>query len=48
VCECDHGRDPGVGAGISPADPDRGDPPADDVVQAVVDFVEDLIDDPEA
>jgi hypothetical protein len=48
VCECDHVRDPAVGAGLSPADPDRADPPDDDMVQAVVEFVDDLVDGPDS
>jgi len=47
VCECDHVREPAVGAGLSPADPDRGESADDDVVQAVVEFVDDLVDGPD-
>jgi hypothetical protein len=48
VSKCDHVRHPAVGAGLSPADPDGVEPPDDDVVQAVVEFVDDLVDGPEA
>jgi hypothetical protein len=34
-----------VGAGVSPADPDVTEESADDVVQAVADFVDDLVED---
>jgi len=45
VSECDQVRDPAVGAGVSPADPDRGRTDShDDLVQAVVEFVEELVD----
>lgn len=42
--ECDQSRHLAVGAGASPADPDSG-AGADDVVQAVADLVDDLVDD---
>jgi hypothetical protein len=44
VPECDQSRHLAVGAGASPADPDSG-AGADDVVQAVADLVDDLVDD---
>jgi hypothetical protein len=45
VCERDQSRHLAVGAGVSPADPDITRERADDVVQAVADFVDDLIED---
>jgi hypothetical protein len=45
VCSCDQVRDPEVGAGVSPSDPDQGRTEShDDMVRAVVDFVEELVD----
>jgi hypothetical protein len=46
VCERDQVRDPSVGAGVSPADPDRVEPASDDMVQAVVEFMEEQVDGP--
>jgi hypothetical protein len=45
VPERDQSRHLAVGAGASPADPDDSGESADDVVQAVADFVDDLVDD---
>jgi hypothetical protein len=44
VPERDQSRHLAVGAGASPADPDDTEGSADDVVQAVADFVDDLVD----
>jgi hypothetical protein len=44
VCERDQQRHLAVGAGVSPTDPDHPVEPPDDVVQAVVEFVDDLVD----
>jgi len=45
VPEQDQSRHLAVGAGASPADPDVSEGSADDVVQAVAAFVDDLVDD---
>jgi hypothetical protein len=45
VPECDQSRHLAVGAGASPADPGDSGAGADDVVQAVADLVDDLVDD---
>jgi hypothetical protein len=45
VPERDQSRHLAVGAGASPADPDVSGESADDVVQAVADFVDDLVED---
>jgi hypothetical protein len=45
VPERDQSRHLAVGAGASPADPDDTGASADDVVQAVADLVDDLVDD---
>jgi hypothetical protein len=47
VRDGDQPRHLAVGAGASPADPDPSGDGADDVVQAVADFVDDLVDDEE-
>ena len=47
MSEWDQCRHLAVGAGASPADPDVSEESADDVVQAVADFVDDLVEDPE-
>jgi hypothetical protein len=47
VRERDQTRHLAVGAGASPADPDPTGDGAEDVVQAVADFVDDLVDDEE-
>jgi hypothetical protein len=45
VHDGDQPRHLAVGAGASPTDPDASGDGADDVVQAVADFVDDLVDD---
>jgi hypothetical protein len=45
VREPDQSRHLAVGAGASPADPDVTGESADDVVQAVADLVDDLVED---
>ncbi len=45
VCDGDQPRHLAVGAGASPADPGPSGDGTDDVVQAVADFVDDLVDD---
>jgi hypothetical protein len=45
VPECDQSRHLAVGAGASPADPDDTGASTDDVVQAVADLVDDLVED---
>ena len=47
MCERDPRPRLAVGAGISPADPDHIPAAPDDVVQAVVEFVDELVDETE-
>jgi len=47
MCERDPRPRLAVGAGVSPADPDHTSDPPDDVVQAVVEFVDELVDETE-